>query len=270
MKFKSGISFIGAGNMASAIINGILNASLLLPSEVSLYDPSAEKRKYFADKGLSIAESNIELSEKEDILILAVKPQVMDNVLHEIKDNISCKCIVSIAAGISIEHIRSVIGREIPIVRVLPNTPMLTLHGMTVIAENNDVPVGIFEFILNIFKAAGEVIVLPEEKINEAIPLSSSSPAFFFRMLNAMALSGEKNGIPYEESLKLAAVAMAGSAQYLLDSKQNPKDLIKQVSSPGGTTVAALSVFDEFEYEGFVDEVMGRCIKRAYELGASK
>ena len=255
--------------MAGAIIDGILTTSILKASQLSLYDPSEEKCSFFASKGVCIAKSNIELAAKDDVLVIAVKPQVIDAVLNELKGNIKSKCIVSIAAGISTEHIRSVIGEDIPVVRVLPNTPMLVLEGMTIIAEASNVPEDVFEFIMNIFKAAGDVMVLPEDKINEAIPLSSSSPAFFFRMLDSMAQTGVKSGIEYKDALRLAAVAMLGSARYVIESGKMPEELIKQVSSPGGTTVAALSAFDDFSYETFMQEVSDRCIRRAYELGNS-
>lgn len=267
----SGVSFIGGGNMAGAIIDALLSSSILPPNKISVFDPSESKREVFKQKGINVANSNFELAQKNDILILAVKPQVIDSVLQELAGKLKNKCVVSIAAGISVEHIKSIIGNEIPIIRVLPNTPMLILEGMTVIAKAPEVSKDIFEFVVSIFEAAGEVVVLPESSINEAIPLSSSSPAFFFRMLKAMAISGSNTGISYDDAFKLAAVAMIGSAKYALKSDKSPTELINQVSSPGGTTVAALTAFDDFDFEAFINEVSSRCIKRAYELGnASK
>ena len=269
MSYKSGISFIGGGNMAGAIIDAILNSKLLSPDEISVFDPSEEKQRELKNKGINILSSNDEIISREDVLFLAVKPQVMDSVLSSISGKIKSKCVVSIAAGISVDHIKSFLGDEIPVIRSLPNTPMLVLNGMTVVAES-DIDSEIFSFVLSIFKSAGEVVVLPESKINEAIPLSSSSPAFFFRMLRAMAEAGVKNGISYEDSFKLAATAMMGSAEYAMKSTSSLSELIAQVSSPGGTTVAALSAFDDFGFEKFIEEVEVRCINRAYELGASK
>lgn len=269
MSFISNVSFIGGGNMAGAIIDAILCSKVIVPQQISLFDPSSEKCAAFKAKGINIEKSNIELSKKNDILILAVKPQMMEFVLKEISPHLNCKCIVSIAAGVSVEYIKEAIGYCCPVVRVLPNTPMLTLAGMTVLAEAPDVPSDIFTFIKSIFESAGEVTVLPESKINEAIPLSSSSPAFFFRMLNAMAKCGVRHGISYNDAFKLAAVSMIGSAKYALNSEKTPEELIAQVSSPGGTTVAALSAFDDFDFENFLSDAFNRCIKRAYELGDS-
>lgn len=267
MSYEKGVSFIGGGNMASAIIDAILNAKILPANEISVFDPSPERKEFFLKKGINLAESGEELAKKEDVLFIAVKPQIIDTVLESIKGKINSKCVVSIAAGISVSHIKNIIGNTATVVRALPNTPMLTLNGMTVVAQPDNVSDELFEFVLSIFRAAGEVSVLPEEKINEAIPLSSSSPAFFFRMIKAMAEMGVAYGIPFDEAFKLSAVAMRGSAQYAIDSRKSMDELIAQVSSPGGTTVAALSAFDDFGFEAFVKEATKRCIDRAYELG---
>ena len=267
MSLQKGISFIGGGNMAEAIISAIINAKILSPGDISVFDPSEERCSELAKLGINIVRSNEELIYRNDILFLAVKPQVINSVLSSFCGKAKNSCIVSIAAGISTSHIKTVLKTDIPVIRVLPNTPMLTLNGMTVIADSPESPTEIFEFVKSVFKAAGEVIVLPEDKINESIPLSSSSPAFFFRMLDAMAEAGSSYGISYEEAFKLSAVAMQGSAKYALESDKTPKELIRQVSSPGGTTVAALSTFDDFNFEEFIGEVIKRCVDRAYELG---
>ena len=262
-----GISFIGGGNMASAIIDSLILSQTVSPDNISVYDTSQERCEDLKNKGIHIASCADELAQKKDILFLAVKPQVMDDVLYKISGKLNSTCVVSIAAGISVNHIRSIIGNDTPVVRVLPNTPMLALEGMTVVADAPSVNSDVFDFILSIFKASGEVMVLPEEKINEVIPLSSSSPAFFFRMLKAMAESGERFGISFEQAFTLSAVAMYGSACYAIKSNKSIDELIRQVSSPGGTTVAALSAFDDYEFEKLIDETFKRCISRAYELG---
>ncbi len=270
MPDRTGISFIGGGNMACAIIDAIITAKILPSDKISVFDPAPEQQEILNKKGVNVLSSSDEVAELNDILFLAVKPQIIDSVLSSLCGKLKSKCLVSIAAGVSVEHIKSIIGGATPVIRALPNTPMLTLDGMTVMAEASDVSDDLFSFVLKVFQAAGEVCVLPEEKINEAIPLSSSSPAFFFRMLKAMAEAGEACGIPYKEAFKLSAVAMRGSAEYALKSSRELDELIRQVSSPGGTTVAALSAFDDFGFEDFISEVSKRCINRAYELGKSK
>lgn len=261
------ITFIGAGNMAGAIINSLTSSEICSIRDISISDPCKEHQEKYARLGANVLNSNIEAASECGLMFLAVKPQVLDSVLNEIRGHIKASCIVSIAAGVSTEHILKTIGPGVPVIRALPNTPMLVLDGITVLAENNDVPSEIFELVKNVFKAAGEVIVLPESKINEAIPMSSSSPAFFFRMLDAMASAGEHMGLTYDDALTLSAVAMRGSANYLMKSSKSPAELIRQVSSPGGTTVAALGAFDDFGFESFIDDAVKRCTERAYELG---
>ncbi len=264
------IGFIGAGNMAGAIIHALLKSNLVPEDRIFIFDPNTAVTEPLAEAGVNTCASNTELLSKVDISILAVKPQIIDSVLSEISGHTCGKCIVSIAAGISTAHIKSFLGNETSVIRALPNTPMLVLKGMTVIAESNDVSDDVFEFVCSIFASAGEFVILPEDKINEAIPLSSSSPAFFFRMLNAMAHAGEALGIAYDDALKLSAVAMRGSAEIVLNGQRTPEELIRQVSSPGGTTVAALSAFDDFGFEAFTDEFVKRCVDRAYELGRAE
>lgn len=263
------LSFIGGGNMASAIIDSLILSKTVLPENISVYDTSQDRCDYLKSKGVHIAKTSVELAQKKGVLFLAVKPQVIDDVLHNIRGKIQSTCVVSIAAGISVSHIKNIIGDNIPVVRALPNTPMLVLEGMTVVAEAPSVSADIFDFILSVFKASGEIMVLPEERINEVIPLSSSSPAFFFRMLKAMAESGARSGISFDEAFTLSAVAMCGSAGYALKSGKSVDELIRQVSSPGGTTIAALSAFDDFEFEKCIEEAFKRCVSRAYELGTN-
>ena len=270
MREITGVSFVGGGNMATAIIEAVLSSGIIPANKISVFEPSDERKAVLRNKGVNIADSNLELVKKNDPLFIAVKPQVFDTVLNEIQGEVENSCVVSIAAGVSVSHIKSILGDRIPVIRALPNTPMLVLRGMTVLAETEDVSPEIFNFVKGIFSAAGEVVVLPEDKINEAIPLSSSSPAFFFRMLDAMAKAGEKSGISYEDAFRLSAVAMMGSAHYAFISEKKPQELIDQVSSPGGTTVAALTAFDDFDFEKLILEATERCIDRAYELGGQR
>lgn len=270
MHSDSNIAFSGAGNMAGAIIDAILAAKILHPNRIFVYDTNADALSDYKDKGIEVCSSNAELLSKSDVLVLAVKPQVIFSVLKEIKKLTAGKCIVSIAAGISSENIKAVLPADTHVVRILPNTPMLVRSGATIIAEPENVPDAYMNFIKHIFEAAGIVAMLPESLINAALPVSSSSPAFFFRMLSAMAASAEKFGIDYNTALRLAGATMLGSAKLVLSSDKSPEELIKQVSSPGGTTIAALTAFDDIEFEKFIDEAFKRCINRGEELGRDK
>ena len=260
------IGFIGAGNMASAILNGALRHSVILPENVYLSDPYIEKTDLFRVKGVHTTVSNTEVADSVGILILAVKPQMFETVLSELKGHVEGKCVVSIAAGISVDYIKKYLPNT-HVIRVMPNTPLLIGKGMTAIADAPDVPASYVDAVTELFGAAGETVVVEEEKINAVIALSGSSPAYFFRFAAAMVSEGEKMGLSPETALNLAAYTMKGSAGMLLRSGKTPKELTDQVCSPGGTTLAALSAFDDAGLDTIVAEAMQRCVKRAEELG---
>ncbi len=261
------IGYIGGGNMAGAMIDAMLRSNCLPPSNIHVFDPNAEKRMSFAEKGISVSESNEALVASCDMIVLAVKPQVVPAVLPDLVGRMAGKCLISIAAGISVDSLRSVLGNETYYIRVLPNTPMLVMKGASVIATPENCPDQFVSAAVEILSSAGKVAFLDESKINAVIPVSSSSPAFFFRFIRAMAESAERNGIPYETALQLATETMLGAAHMLSESGKTPDELIAQVSSKGGTTVAALSAFDDWNFEAFMDDVFARCILRADELG---
>jgi len=254
--------------MAGAIIDAILDSDILPVDCLYFFDTNQEKKEQYSNRGLNQVSSNKELANLCDVIFLAVKPQVIDSVLTDISENTAGKCIVSIAAGISVAHIKSILGKMTQVIRVLPNTPMLVLKGATVIAKADNIDCDLFNLVVDIFKAAGVVEFLDEELINNVIPVSSSSPAFFFRMIRAMAKAGEDFGIDYETSLKLSIATMHGAAHILEETQKTPDELIAQVSSPGGTTIAALTAFDEFDYENIINSAFYRCINRANELGS--
>lgn len=261
------VGFIGGGNMAGAMIDAVLQSGLLPAETLLVSDPNAEICNNLRAKGVKITSSNVELVEACSLIFLAVKPQIVPLVLPELCGKLDGKCLVSIAAGVSVESLRSVIGSNTDFIRVLPNTPMLLMRGATVIANPENCAKETFSLVVEIFRAAGMVEFLDECFINAVIPVSSSSPAFFFRFVRAMAESAAKNGIPYEVALRLATETMHGAAHMMRESGKTPDELIAQVSSKGGTTVAALSAFDDFSFEAFMDEVFARCINRANELG---
>jgi len=261
------VGFIGGGNMAGAMIDAMLQSKCLPAPYIHVFDPNQPIRDHFAKKQLSVEASNEDLVTACDLIFLAVKPQVVPLVLPELSGKLNGKCLVSIAAGISVDSLCSVLGDQTYYIRVLPNTPMLVMKGASVIAKPEECPSKFLDAVVEILSSAGSVEFLDEVQINSVIPVSSSSPAFFFRFIRAMANSGEKNGIPYETALKLAVETMRGAAHMLLESGKTPDELIAQVSSKGGTTVAALTAFDDYDFEGMMDAAFTRCIQRADELG---
>lgn len=260
------LGVIGAGNMGRAILQGALDVGVVAPSHVWLANPHIGKITPFGEKGVHITASNLEVVRNVDILLISVKPQIISTVVAEICPEISGKCVISIAAGIS----RSWLEQQLPgarVICVMPNTPLMLGCGASAVTERGDVPEAQYQFALRIFSAAGLAVQLQAEKMNEIIPVSGSSPAFFFRMINCMVHAAQQNGIEPDLALKMASKTMEGSARMLLESGMTAEELERQVCSPGGTTLAGLTAFDEFGFDRMIDLAFKRCIERAYELG---
>lgn len=263
------ISFIGAGNMAGAIIGAILNSGRTSANEIGVFDKMSEKCEKFAAKGVHCASTLKEAVELSPWVLIAVKPQDMESVLTSVKDecvDYAAKTYISIAAGISTGYIERILGK-CAVVRVMPNTPLLVGCGATAISRNSSVPDKDFTKICGIFAAAGTVSVLPEEKMNAVISVNSSSPAYFFAFVKAMIDAGVKQGIDEKVASSLAIGAAMGAAKMLESSGMTPEELIRMVKSPKGTTEKALDVFEKEDLHGMVERAMEACTIRAEELG---
>ncbi|MGM9537104.1 MAG: pyrroline-5-carboxylate reductase [Candidatus Onthomonas sp.] len=260
------LGVIGAGSMGSAILQGALDAGVMSPDRVWLANPHSEKMTPFGERGVHTTNSNLEAVRNVDILLFAVKPQILPGVLEEIRPETRGKCVISIAAGVS----RPWLEEQLPgawVICVMPNTPLMLGCGASAVTERGDVPEALYDFALRLFSATGLVTQLPENRMNEIIPVSGSSPAFFFRMISLMVQAAEKRGIDPDVALKMAAKTMEGSARMLLESGKTAAELERQVCSPGGTTLAGLTAFDELGFDRMIDLSFERCTRRAYELG---
>ena len=260
------LGVIGAGSMGSAILQGALDAGVMSPEQVWLANPHSEKMTPFGEKGVHTTTSNLKAVRNVDILLLAVKPQILPGVLEEIRPETAGKCVISIAAGVS----RRWLEEQLPgawVICVMPNTPLMLGCGASAVTERGNVPEDYYDFALRLFSAAGLVTQLPADRMNEIIPVSGSSPAFFFRMVSLMVQAAEKRGIDPETAIQMAAKTMEGSARMLLESGRTAAELERQVCSPGGTTLAGLTAFDELGFDRMIDLAFDRCVRRAYELG---
>lgn len=256
---------IGAGNMAGAILSGILDKDLLPADRVWLSCRTASKLTPWREKGVRTTLDNVVVAENADVVMLAVKPQNYDEVLEQIAPVGAGRCILSIAAGITTDYIRSRVPGAL-VVRAMPNTPLRVGRGATAVAAAPDVPPELFDWVCALFGAAGEVAVIPESQMDDVIAVSGSSPAFFFRMAAAMVAEAQAAGMDPSVALRLAAKTMEGAAAMLLESGQSAQELTRQVCSPGGTTLAALSAFDDYHFEDLYHEAALRCAKRSKEL----
>ena len=261
------IGFIGAGNMATAIVNGLLKSHT--PEEtIFVHDCNVRQLKHMAELGVNIAYTIEELVENSDIIVLAVKPQNYDEVLAEIKTAVTDKKIfVTIAAGISIDYVRKGLGMDCPMVRVMPNTPLLLGKGATAVCRSENISDKNFKTIYNMFANSGEAVELPEEQMNSVIAVNGSSPAYVYLFAKAMTDYAVSVGIDKDTALKLVAQTFIGSAEMLLSSGDDPDTLIQKVCSKGGTTIEAVNVLNENNVPQIIMDAMAACTKRAEELG---
>lgn len=262
------IGFIGAGNMATAIINGILGNHAKDASQLMVFDPDAAKAAAMKEKGVASAESGAELVKVCDIVVLAVKPQNYDEVLSGVKDSTDeNKIFVTIAAGISIDYVRSGLGKNCPMVRVMPNTPLLLGKGATAMCRSENINDEDFKEVYNMFALSGQVEILPESQMNAIIAVNGSSPAYFYLFAKSMADYAESVGIDRQTALSLVCRTMEGSAEMLRSSGDTPEQLITKVCSKGGTTIEAMKVLEDRAVPQAIINAMAACTKRAEELG---
>ncbi|MCC8121345.1 MAG: pyrroline-5-carboxylate reductase [Oscillospiraceae bacterium] len=260
------LGLIGAGRMASAILEGVLAQGLYPPEQIIISNPHQDKLERPRSQGVHVTTENRAVAQQADIVILAVKPQKFEPVLQELADLCAGKCVVSIAAGISTDWICARLPGAF-VVRVMPNTPLQLGFGMTAVAQAPQVPQAMFQQVCDIFQAAGAVSVVPEAQMDEVVALSGSSPAFFFRMADVMTAWAQEHGMDAQTAVTLTAATMRGAAEMLLRAGKTPEELTKQVCSPGGTTLAALTAFDDGGFEAMLTDALNRCSKRSKELG---
>jgi len=265
MKNTDIIGFIGAGNMAGAIIKGLADNSY--PEEkLYIYDINNSVYSNFCKIGLHTTKSIFEIVDLTDIVFLSVKPQNITQVLDEIsKTQYKEKLFVSIVAGVSISKIQNKLPGA-KVIRVMPNMPLLIKAGATALCRSENVTDEELDNIVNIFKLLGYVAILDEGKMNEVISINGSSPAYFYLFAKAVIDKAAEYNIDYNIAKELIAYTMIGSAKMLLNSDISPDKLIEMVASKGGTTHEALKTFKENKFEEIIKEAMDACTKRAYEL----
>ncbi|MBQ7134272.1 MAG: pyrroline-5-carboxylate reductase [Ruminococcus sp.] len=259
--------FIGVGNMATAIIGGMLKNNFVAPENIFIHDNNTEKCDYFEKKGVSVCDDNNTLVKESDIIVVAVKPQNYAEVLQSLK-NIDCsdKIFVSIAAGISIDFVRTQLLQNVKVVRVMPNTPLLLSKGASALCPSTDMTEDEFKPVRDMFSLSGVVEIIEEEHMNEIIAVNGSSPAFFYLFAKAMADYAVSCGIDREKALNLICATYEGAAEMIRSSGDDIETLIEKVCSKGGTTIEAINSFKENNIEEIIKDAMTACTKRANEL----
>ncbi len=257
------IGFIGAGNMATAIIDGLIRADKAQAEYITVFDVLPEKLEVMKQKGVGTSASVSEVTKDSDIIVLAVKPQNYAEVLECVKESVTPeKVIVTIAAGISTDYIAKTIGCDCPMVRVMPNTPLLLGVGASALSRRN-ISDDDFEYVYRMFANGGVAEILDESQMNSVIAVNGSSPAYVYLFAKAMIDYARSQGIAEDKALRLVCATLKGSAEMLENSGDSADVLIKKVSSPGGTTLKALEKLDEKDFYNGMIEAMEACTKRA-------
>lgn len=261
------LGLLGAGNMGSAIFKSISSTSSEFSAELYAFDKDTEKTQALSPLGVTPCKDENELVSACDYILLAVKPQVLGEVLDTIKESADeNKVFISICAGISAEFIKSRLEKDVKTAVVMPNTPAMLGLGASAIARDDRISDEEFELSKKILSACGMVREVPSDKMKEIICINGSSPAFIYLFAKGFVDYAQENGIDSRTALELFAQTLVGSAKMLTDSGMTVDELIKQVSSPGGTTLAGLDKLYEGKLTEDVKKACEACTKRAYEL----
>ncbi|RJE42889.1 pyrroline-5-carboxylate reductase [Acinetobacter sp. JS678] len=259
------ICFIGGGNMAQALIGGLISRGLP-PTRITVSDPVEQIRQLLQEKEVHVTQDNVAAIQNADVVVLAVKPQVLATVLRPLKGLLSDKLVISIIAGAEIQTISNLIDSN-RIVRVMPNTPALVQTGAHGIYANDVVSASDRELTSQILAATGLTIwVNSEAQIDAVTAVSGSGPAYFFYLMESMIRAGKNLGLDEKVATALTLQTALGAAQMAITSSNTPSELRKNVTSPNGTTQAALEVFDRAQISQNIQSALAAAQKRSQEL----
>jgi pyrroline-5-carboxylate reductase len=261
------IGFIGAGMMAEAIARGLMAASVD-PSCMQAADPVEDRCDYFASElGVKSCVDNRSVAESSDILIIATKPHIVDQALAEIGSLLKPEqLVISIAAGTTLESIQSRLSADVPVVRVMPNTPALIGMGATAIAPGKYAYAEHLDLAAEIFGSVGKVVRVTEDKLDAVTGLSGSGPAFVYTFIEALADGGVRMGLPKSTALILAAQTVAGAAEMVLETGDHPAQLRDRVMTPGGTTIAGMASLERCAFRSALIEAVTVATERSAEM----
>ncbi|MBP1039904.1 pyrroline-5-carboxylate reductase [Vagococcus sp. BWB3-3] len=263
------LGFIGAGNMATAIIKGLLAKNFLPATDIYITTSSSEHTETVAKNlGIQSAHSNADLIEIADTVIIAVKPHIAPIILNEQRELLTKRksVLISIASGLTLENLAELTSSEQKIVKVMPNMNVSIGQSVSAICGNQLITKEELDLVAALFNVVGSTYEIAEKDFRNFTALAGCSPAFTYLYIDAMSRAGVKNGLPKAMATKIAAEAVKGSAQMVLDSEDTPWDLIDKVCSPGGTTIAGLVALEEEHFMATVIKGLEATIKRDQEL----
>lgn len=259
------IGFIGSGNMASAIMGGIIKKGIFESQEIIASDMSeAARTKAHSTMGICVTDNNKEVVKEAEIVVFAVKPQFYAAVFEEVKELVREEQIVlTIAPGWSLHKIQEYLGKPHKIVRTMPNTPALVGEGITGVCHNEWVTEDDMERVMNVLTSFGRAELISEHLMDTVVSVSGSSPAYVFMMIEAMADAAVADGMPRQQAYTFAAQAVYGSAKMVLETGKHPGELKDMVCSPAGTTIEAVGVLEKKGFRSAIFECMRACVRKA-------
>ncbi len=263
------IGFLGAGNMAEALIRGLIHGGVAPADHIVASTPRAERRDELRETyGIVTTADNAEVARQADMLVLSVKPQILERVVHEVAAHVRPHAlVVSVAAGVDTATIEELLPAGARVVRAMPNTPALVRAGATGISRGRHATDADLAEARVVFDAVGLTVVLDESQLDAVTGLSGSGPAYIFLILEALADAGVKVGLSRRNAQRLAAQTVMGSAKLLLDTDEHPGRLKDMVTSPGGTAIAGLHTLEEGGLRTTLINAVETATKRARELG---
>jgi len=265
------IGIIGGGNMGAVLLKGMISGNLVTVGTVTVSDVDRQRRHYLTETyGITATADNADAVTGVDIVILAVKPQQMGEVLSGIADALDASTLViSIAAGITTRFIEDNLGKGIHVIRVMPNTPALIGEGATAIAGGRHTTEEELTMARQIFDSIGLTVIVEEKLMDAVTGLSGSGPAYVFTIIEALSDGGVSMGLPRDIALKLAAQTLLGAARLCLEGDRHPGQLRDMVTSPGGTTIAGLKALEEGKLRATLMSAVEEATRRSRDLGSS-
>jgi pyrroline-5-carboxylate reductase len=255
--------------MAEAICRAVVANNVFPSSQITAWDPAEKRRRVFRTQfGIELSENNAALTRQSDTIVLAVKPQQMAEALDQIRPEIaSDQLLISVAAGISTRFLQTALAKPIPIIRVMPNTPLLVGSGMTALSPGEHAGEDHMTLARTIFGLAGATLITDETYMDAITAMSGSGPAYFFYLMEAMVQAGLDLGLSRSDALRLTAQTCLGAGKMVLETQAEPEELRRRVTSPGGTTEAALAVLEADRVKKIFVDAIKAASRRSKQLG---
>ncbi len=266
--FEGTLAVIGGGKMGEAIVRGLLASATVDASRVTVAEPAEARRtELVAEYGIRCVADGAEAL-PADVTILAVKPQVMDAVVTTLSASLATSVVVSIAAGITTARLESLLPAGTSVVRVMPNTPAMVGEGMAVVSGGSDSTAAQVETVRAMFESLGQATIVDEKLQDACTAISGSGPAYFALVIDALSRAGVAQGLSRDLAQQLAVQTMLGTAVMIRETGQHPEALIDGVTSPGGTTIAAITELEKGRVRSAFAAAVDAAVRRAKELGS--